>query len=374
MREIHIHKIIANKRKEKGITQEELAAYIGITKASVSKWETGQSYPDITFLPLLASYFNISIDELISYTPQMEQEDIKNLYHRLAEAFSEEPFDEVIMECRGIIKKYYSCFPLLIQIGILFINHHMLTEDTDRGIEILEEAMNLFSRVQEESDDVSLVKEAASFQATCYLILNRPNEVLQLLGETIRPNFPGEDLISQAYQMLGNAEKANEVMQISMYQHLIQLVGTIPNYVVVNASSAEKVEVILNRAFILIDIYELETLHPNMTLKVYYAAAQVYCMQGNFEGSLEMLRKYAVVCTNGFTVNSLHLHGDSYFDAIDGWFAEFPLGAKTVRNEEIIKRSMLQSIAENPVFVPMKDVREYKNIIASLKFKLDITE
>jgi len=65
VKEINIHKIIADKRKEKGITQEELAAYIGITKASVSKWETGQSYPDITFLPLLASYFNISIDELI---------------------------------------------------------------------------------------------------------------------------------------------------------------------------------------------------------------------------------------------------------------------------------------------------------------------
>ena len=76
-------------------------------------------------------------------------------------------------------------------------------------------------------------------------------------------------------------------MQISMYQHLIQLVATIPNYVVVNASSVEKVEVILNRAFMLIDIYEIETLHPNMTLKVYYAAAQVYCMQGNFEKSLK---------------------------------------------------------------------------------------
>lgn len=100
----------------------------------------------------------------------------------------------------------------------------------------------------------------------------------------------------------------------------------------------------------LIDIYEIETLHPNMTLKVYYAAAQVYCMQGNFEKALEMLRKYVTVCAASFTVNSLHLHGDSYFDAIDGWFAEFPLGAKTVRNEEIIKRSMLQSIAENPVF------------------------
>ncbi|GMR68265.1 helix-turn-helix domain-containing protein [Bacillus sp. MN7755] len=374
MKEINIHKIIADKRKEKGITQEELAAYIGITKASVSKWETGQSYPDITFLPLLASYFNISIDELISYTPQMEQEDIKNLYHRLAEAFSEKPFNEVMMECRGIIKKYYSCFPLLIQMGLLFINHHMLAEDMDRRIEILEEAIHLFSRVQEESDDVSLAKEAVSFKSTCYLLLSKPNEVLQLLGETIRPNFPEEDLIAQAYQMLGNTEKANEMMQISMYQHLIQFVATIPNYVLVNASNTEKVKIILNRAFKLVDIYEIEKLHPNMTLKVYYSAAQVYCIQENFEGALEMLRKYVAVCAVSFTVSSLHLHGDSYFDVIDGWFAEFPLGAKTVRSEDIIKQSMLQNIAENPVFVPMKDVREYKNIIASLKFKLDITD
>ncbi|MGE6537691.1 helix-turn-helix domain-containing protein [Bacillus luti] len=374
MREIHIHKIIADKRKEKGITQEKLAAYIGITKASVSKWETGQSYPDITFLPLLAAYFNISIDELIGYAPQMEQEDIKSLYHRLAEAFSEEPFDEVMMECKEIIKKYYSCFPLLIQMGVLFINHHMLTADTDKRIEMLEEAIYLFSRVQEESLDVSLAKEAVSFQATCYLLLNKPNEVLQLLGETIRPNVPEEDLIAQAYQMLGNAEKANEIMQISMYQHLMQFVSTIPNFVLVNVSNKEKVEMALNRAFKLIDIYEIEKLHPHMTLKVYYAAAQVYCMHENYEKALEMLRKYAAVCVASFTVNSLHLHGDSYFDAIDEWFAEFPLGAKTVRNEEIIKRSMLQSIAENPIFASMKDVREYKNIVASLKFKLNITE
>ena len=52
----------------------------------------------------------------------------------------------------------------------------MLTEDTDKRIEMLEEAMSLFSRVQEESGDVSLVKEAVTFQATCYLILNKPNE------------------------------------------------------------------------------------------------------------------------------------------------------------------------------------------------------
>jgi transcriptional regulator with XRE-family HTH domain len=49
MKEINIAKTIITKRKEKGITQDELAAYIGVSKASVSKWETAQSYPDITF-------------------------------------------------------------------------------------------------------------------------------------------------------------------------------------------------------------------------------------------------------------------------------------------------------------------------------------
>lgn len=51
MKEINIAKTLVVKRKEKGITQEELAKYIGVSKASISKWGTGQSYPDITFLP-----------------------------------------------------------------------------------------------------------------------------------------------------------------------------------------------------------------------------------------------------------------------------------------------------------------------------------
>jgi len=83
MNGINISKIIAGKRRLKGITQDQLATHIGVSKASVSKWETGQSYPDITFLPQLAAYFDISIDDLMGYEPQMTKENIKKLYHRL---------------------------------------------------------------------------------------------------------------------------------------------------------------------------------------------------------------------------------------------------------------------------------------------------
>lgn len=52
-------------RISKNLTQEELAGYLGITPQSISKWERGESYPDITLLPALANLFETSIDLLL---------------------------------------------------------------------------------------------------------------------------------------------------------------------------------------------------------------------------------------------------------------------------------------------------------------------
>lgn len=56
-------------RKEKGITQEELAETFGVTSQSISKWELGINCPDITMLPKIADYYRVSIDELLGYKP-----------------------------------------------------------------------------------------------------------------------------------------------------------------------------------------------------------------------------------------------------------------------------------------------------------------
>ena len=56
---------IRDLRKLQGLTQEELADFLGVTKASVSKWENHQSTPDILLLPQLASFFDVTVDELL---------------------------------------------------------------------------------------------------------------------------------------------------------------------------------------------------------------------------------------------------------------------------------------------------------------------
>ena len=56
--------IIAAYRKDLGLTQEGLASQLGVTNQAVSKWESGQSCPDIALLPKIADLFGITLDEL----------------------------------------------------------------------------------------------------------------------------------------------------------------------------------------------------------------------------------------------------------------------------------------------------------------------
>ena len=62
--------IIVNRRKSLGLTQEGLAQKLGVTNQAVSKWESGQSCPDLALLPRIADLFGITIDELFGREPK----------------------------------------------------------------------------------------------------------------------------------------------------------------------------------------------------------------------------------------------------------------------------------------------------------------
>ena len=62
---LRIGENIRRLRRERNLTQEEVAAHLGISFQSVSKWERCDGYPDITMLPALAHYFGVSVDVLI---------------------------------------------------------------------------------------------------------------------------------------------------------------------------------------------------------------------------------------------------------------------------------------------------------------------
>ena len=118
MKEINLGRILVENRHKRGITQDQLAAYMGVSKAAVSKWETGMTYPDITLLPQLATYFNISIDELIGYEPQMTKEQIRALCRKLTTDFSTQPIEQVREHAGRLRKSISPVFLFCIRLGV----------------------------------------------------------------------------------------------------------------------------------------------------------------------------------------------------------------------------------------------------------------
>jgi len=80
---LFLHENLKKYRILKNLTQEDIANYLNVTPQSVSKWERGESCPDITFLPALANIFERSVDILIGMDTIRAEETRYNI-HKIA--------------------------------------------------------------------------------------------------------------------------------------------------------------------------------------------------------------------------------------------------------------------------------------------------
>lgn len=365
MKEINIGKRILVNRKEHGITQDELAEYIGVSKASVSKWETGQSYPDITFLPLLAAYFDISIDDLIGYEPQMLEKDVKKLYTKLSEAFATEEFDQVMESINSYLKKYYSCYILQYYMAQLLLNYGASVSDQKKQVEMFQQAQKICERIIEESGDIKLSKHAISIQAFAALMLKEPERVITLLEDELEPGSDNRTLLANAYLMKGDKQHSDQTLQYSMYEYLIKLLSSLQMYLSSHLDQPELFQTVLDRCLSVSKAFQVEDLHQNVMAQIYLTAAYGYVMQQNMEKGMDMLECYIDVCSR--FEYPVRIKGDAFFNQIEELFREYNLGDVAPRNEQAIKESIKNAVLQNPVFASLKENKRYQHIVSRLK-------
>ncbi|NLB82481.1 MAG: helix-turn-helix transcriptional regulator [Clostridiaceae bacterium] len=372
MNKLNISKCIVQKRKEKGITQEKLAEYIRVSKAAVSKWESGQSYPDILLLPELATFFNVSVDELLGYSPQLTNEDIKKMYNKLSHEFAVKPFDEVMEQCNKIIKEYYSCFPFLLSMIQLLLNHSTLAKTEDTKKEILQQCILLSQRVKEESESFSEFKSANSMEALAEMGLGNSEEVIRLLNDKLVP-YSGDDvMLIMAYQMLGENDQANKVNQILLYQNVIDTLTLLTNYLSLHMMEPVLFEQIYSQGIQIIDSFQMKEIITNAVFGIHIVAAQGYLLQQEKEKALNALKQYVnIVCGYQYP---LRLKGNRYFNQVDTWLEDnITIGTSSPIDEITIKTNFIKMVDENPAFTPLREDEQYKMILKNLKEKLGAT-
>lgn len=370
-KEIHIAENIARERKEKGITQEELTSFMGVSKASVSKWETGNSYPDVHFLPQLAAYFNISLDELMGYEPQMTDEEIRTLYTKLIDEFAAKPLDEMLERCRVIVKKYYDCSSLLYQIATLLLNYAPEAENDAQKNAIIAEAKALFVRVKELSENIELRRLALQSEAFCELICDNPQNIVALLEKENRhePQPSIGTLLSQAHQMLGNQLAAKTLSQGNVFDALITLFYEITAHLSICCDDAEEFEAICQRTLALGDIFKIRSLFPLSVLSFYMTAALGYLNLEDTDNTLTMLENYTLLASE--PIFPLGIESDDFFPLIKEARERQMLESSIImpvlpRDEQAMKREIVSAVLENPVFSRLSGLPRYERLVDKL--------
>ena len=296
----------------------------------------------------------------------LTQEEIRRFHRQTAAEFTCRPFNEVIEKCRRTAQAYYSCFPLLFQIGSLMINHCSLAGSSEGSERILEEAAALFRRVRIESRDASLAGQALSVEAYCLISLHRPDEALDLLGRSSYPYLLSEPLIASAWQMKGQPEKAAAELQAGIYQNIIGLINLLSSYLGLCTQKPYTFAETYRRICGLAEIFQLAGLNPGVLLSIYLGCASGFLKLNDTASALDALDKY-VRCASG-NIFPIRLHGDEYFDLLDEWLENrLDLGSAPPRDANAIQHDIVSAVTKNPAFQVLKDEPRFRALVTKLE-------
>jgi len=112
--------VIRKHRKDKNITQEEMAKRLGVTAPAVNKWENGNSLPDIALLSPIARLLGISVDTLLSHEKELSDEEANRLVEEANERLKAEPYDDVFRWMKHCVSEYPNCHYLILWMARIF--------------------------------------------------------------------------------------------------------------------------------------------------------------------------------------------------------------------------------------------------------------
>lgn len=151
---IYFGENIKGLRKEKNLTQEAFANLIGVSFQAVSKWERDESYPDITLLPLIASCFETTIDNLLGADKAKSEKRI-NDYLALYDEMRLKDRTLAYNEFQNAVKEFPNDFRILVRYMELLKEekNHIHMPDYEKTSK---ELMSIYEKIQNHCTDDSI--------------------------------------------------------------------------------------------------------------------------------------------------------------------------------------------------------------------------
>ena len=206
-------------RREKDITQEQLAEYLGITSRAISQWECDRTAPDISQIPALCHIFDISSDVLLGIDIEKNNEEIKKYLDTARNLCHQGKWEEYTAILREANRKFPRDYKIMQT-----LSDAIVCEYSRKGIKEYDEVFELCNRILAECTDSNIRYEAIDTLGTAYGYAGKNEEMLKLAEEMPHTHFSYENFMM--YRWKGDADFEKRQSYISyLICELISVIG-----------------------------------------------------------------------------------------------------------------------------------------------------
>ena len=294
MTDIKIGKKIRLLRKNNDVTQDKLAAYLGVTPQAVSRWESEICYPDIETLPQIADFFGVGMDELLCYDSVQKESKIRE-YLKNAEMLYE---SEKLEECLALLREAYAEIPssFEIQLELAKILSAISAEGNIRKNDLME-AISLCNHILDYCTDDTLRDETKKTMCDIYSHqLDNTQQALEI-AEKLHSMSYSKELV-KATVLTGNVAFNQAQLNIiefadNLWWHIYNI-ACVPDISEDRYSIDQKIEIMQRGIAIFEIVFDGNYLYFNDRLaNSYRQLAMLYLAKGDKESALLCVERMA---------------------------------------------------------------------------------
>lgn len=215
---MELYNNIRDYRRKAGLTQEQLADLMGVTGASVSKWENGQSVPDLTVLVELADYFGVSVDAMLGH--RVREDRLTEMLDRLEMMVKAGEYDQSEELACQILRNYPNHYHAVDRLAHYHYMMYMRTSEKAHMHRAIERTQQLFGLLDgpEDKRRIGLYTSIANQ----YELLGELDKAVEFY-EKGNVDQSNDRSIAHCYVRMGKMDQALPMVSDRFLNHLFQL-------------------------------------------------------------------------------------------------------------------------------------------------------
>lgn len=352
MNGLNIGERILRLRKEKNITQEQLANMVGVSSGAVSKWETGNSTPDILLLSPLARALNTTPDSLLSFRRELSEDEVNNIKKELTDIFLYRDYESGEEKAREYLNEYPNSVYLKLTIAGLINMYAMMAGDSsDEFVKSKMKYSLSLSYEVVESREPKYTPHALFLIASIEMTLENLEESERAFKELSSSFIDPMVLYPSLLLRQGKYREAEKLCQGMLLSYLNQSIVMMS----ILSSVSKKEGDYKKAAFYLDAVNRIEGMFKIGLSSGAFKYCQLYIETGEKELAAKWFKSYV----KGIISSEYDYHSNPYFENIE--LEINPEGQK------IVRKKLLESLVDNPELKVLEGIQDYEDAVRELR-------